>query len=78
MASGVVMPHSSYEPGVASIAAPIRDMTGRIIAAINISAVALLTSEAELNGPLKKEVLAAANAISHDLGHRADDKATRH
>jgi DNA-binding IclR family transcriptional regulator len=68
----VVMPHSGYEPGVASIAAPIRDMSGRIIAAINISAVALLTSEAELNGPLKKEVLAAANAISQDLGHRAD------
>jgi DNA-binding IclR family transcriptional regulator len=68
----VVMQHSSYEPGVASIAAPIRDMTGRVVAAINISAVALLTSEAELDGPLKKEVLAAANAISRDLGHRAD------
>jgi IclR family pca regulon transcriptional regulator len=68
----VVMPHSSYEPGVASIAAPIRDMTGRIVAAINISAVALLTGESELDGPLKKEVLAAANAISQDLGHRAD------
>ncbi len=68
----VVMPHSSYEPGVASIAAPIRDMTGRIIAAVNISAVALLTSEAELDGPLKKEVLAAANAISQDLGHRGE------
>lgn len=74
VAGVVVMPHSSYEPGVASIAAPIRDMTGRIIAAINISAVALLTSEAELDGPLKKEVFAAANAISQDLGYRADDK----
>jgi DNA-binding IclR family transcriptional regulator len=72
VAGVVVMAHSSYEPGVASIAAPIRDMTGRIIAAINISAVALLTGEAELNGPLKKEVLAAATAISQDLGHRAD------
>jgi DNA-binding IclR family transcriptional regulator len=68
----VVMPHSRHEPGVASIAAPLRDMTGRIIAAINISAVALLTNETELNGPLKKEVLAAANAISQDLGHRPD------
>jgi DNA-binding IclR family transcriptional regulator len=72
VAGAVVMPHSSYEPGVASIAAPIRDMTGRIIAAVNISAVALLTSETELHGALKKEVLAAASAISQDLGHRAD------
>jgi DNA-binding IclR family transcriptional regulator len=73
----VVMPHSSYEPGVASIAAPIRDMTGRIVAAINISAVALLTSEAELQGALKNEVLAAANAISQDLGHRVDTESDK-
>ena len=46
-------------------------MTGHIVAAVNISAVALLTTEAELNGPLKAEVLAAANGISHDLGHGA-------
>jgi DNA-binding IclR family transcriptional regulator len=67
-ANGFVMQNSGYEPGIASIAAPIRDMTGQIIAAINISAVALLTSEAELNGPLKAEVLATAAAISRDLG----------
>ena len=73
----VVMQQSGYEPGVASIAAPIRDVTGHIVAAINVSAVALLTSEAELNGPLKAEVLAAANGISQDLGYRSviyDDK----
>jgi DNA-binding IclR family transcriptional regulator len=68
--AGVVVQNSGYEPGVASIAAPIRDMTGKIVAAINISAVALLTNETELNGPLKAEVLAAAEAISRDLGHR--------
>ncbi|SDO55122.1 IclR family transcriptional regulator [Afipia sp. GAS231] len=69
----VVVQNSGYEPGIASIAAPIRDMTGQIIAAINISAVALLTNDAELNGPLKAEVLAAAEAISRDLGHQAAD-----
>jgi DNA-binding IclR family transcriptional regulator len=69
--NGVVVQNSGYEPGVASIAAPIRDMTGQIVAAVNISAVALLTNEAELNGPLKAEVLAAADAISRDLGHEA-------
>jgi DNA-binding IclR family transcriptional regulator len=70
-AKGVVVQKSGYEPGVDSIAAPVRDMTGRIIAAINISVVALLTSDAELNGPLRSEVLAAAEAISRDLGHDA-------
>ena len=68
--NGVVVQNSGYEPGVASIAAPIHDMTGKIVAAINISAVALLTNEAELNGTLKAEVLAAADAISRDLGHK--------
>lgn len=70
-AAGVVVQVSGYEPGVASVAAPIRDMAGRVVAAINISAVAILTSEAELNGPLKLEVLAASEAISRDLGHRS-------
>ena len=70
-AAGVVVQNSGYEPGVASIAAPVRDMTGHVVAAINISAVALLTNDTELNGPLKAEVLAAANAISRDLGYQA-------
>lgn len=75
--AGVVVQNSGYEPGVASIAAPIHDMSGRIVAAINISAVALLTSDAELNGPLKADVIAAAQAISRDLGHKAAVEAGR-
>ena len=72
-AAGVVVaPHSNYEPAVASIAAPVRDIAGHVVAAINISAVALLTSTAELQGPLRAEVQNAAQAISRDLGHRAD------
>jgi DNA-binding IclR family transcriptional regulator len=66
-----VVQGSGYEPGVASVAAPVRDITGRIVAAINVSAVALLTNEAELNGPLKDEVIATAAAISRDLGQQA-------
>jgi DNA-binding IclR family transcriptional regulator len=69
-ANGVVVQNSGYEPGVASVAAPIRDMTDRIVAAVNISAVALFTNDAELQGPLKAEVLAAADAISRDLGRK--------
>jgi DNA-binding IclR family transcriptional regulator len=70
-ANGVVVQNSGYEPGVASVAAPVRDITDRIVAAINVSAVALLTNEAELNGPLKDEVIATAAAISRDLGQQA-------
>jgi DNA-binding IclR family transcriptional regulator len=72
-AKGVVVQKSGYEPGVDSIAAPIRDMTDRIVAAINISVVALLTNDVELNGTLKAEVLGAAEAISRDLGYEAAD-----
>ena len=68
--NGVVVQNSGYEPGVASVAAPVRDVTDRIVAAINVSALALLLSEAELNGPLKDEVVAAAAMISRDLGQR--------
>jgi DNA-binding IclR family transcriptional regulator len=71
-AEGVVVQSSGYEPGVASIAAPVRDVSGRMVAAINVSAVALLTDEAELNGPLKSEVVATAAAISRDLGQQTE------
>ncbi len=68
--NGAVIQNSVYEQGVASAAAPIRDVTNRIVGAINISAVAALISEAELNGPLKDEVVAAAAMISRDLGRQ--------
>jgi hypothetical protein len=32
----------------------------------------LLTNDAELNGPLKAEVIAAATAISRDLGQQIE------
>jgi DNA-binding IclR family transcriptional regulator len=73
---GVVVQISGYEPGVASVAAPIRDVSGRTVAAINVSAVALLTDEVELNGPLKSEVVATAAAISRDLGQQTEPVST--
>jgi DNA-binding IclR family transcriptional regulator len=73
-AESVVVQNSGYEPGVASVAAPIRDVSERVVGAINISAVALLTNEAELNGPLKAEVIAAAAAISRDLGQQIEPR----
>jgi DNA-binding IclR family transcriptional regulator len=69
--NGAVVQNSVYEQGVASAAAPIRDVTDRVVGAINISAVATLISETELNGPLKEEVIAAAAMISRDLGRQS-------
>lgn len=69
--NGFVVQNGVHEPGVASVAAPIHDVTETIVAAVNISAISLFTSEAELNGPLKTEVLAAADAISRDLGRQS-------
>jgi DNA-binding IclR family transcriptional regulator len=68
--NGAVVQNAVYEAGVASAAAPIRDVTNRVVGAINISAVSTLISEAELNGPLKEEVVAAAALISRDMGRQ--------
>lgn len=68
--TGAVVQNAVYEPGVASVAAPIYDVSGQIIAAVNISVVALFTTDDELSGPLKAEVTATAQAISHDLGRQ--------
>lgn len=70
-ARGFVAQNSVYEPGVASVAAPILDVNDRTIAAVNISAVAMFTDDTELNGLLKTEVVAAAEAISREIGGRA-------
>jgi len=66
--NGFVLQDSGFEPGVASVAAPLRDVAGEIVAAINVSAVTILTREGDLHGSLKTEILKAAEALSRDLG----------
>ena len=68
-ANGFVVQTSGYEAGVSSVAAPVRDINGHVIAAINISAVTQIVDDATLRGSLKDEVVRAAAAISHDLGN---------
>ena len=67
-ARGHVAHVAGYEAGVASAAAPLRDVGGRVVAAINLSTVALLTSEVELHGPVAAEVVRTAESISRALG----------
>jgi DNA-binding IclR family transcriptional regulator len=49
------------------VAAPIRDASGRIVAAISVSSAAQYMSD-ERMAALSSDVRRAANAISHDLG----------
>jgi DNA-binding IclR family transcriptional regulator len=67
---GFVSYRSAFAPGIASVAAPVRDQSGRIVAAINVSDYESLPIMREQDGRLKDEVLRAAAAISHDLGYR--------
>jgi IclR family transcriptional regulator, pca regulon regulatory protein len=54
------------EPGLYSLAAPIRDSDGRVVAAINVS-----TTSPERPAQLRDDVLRAATAISGDLASTA-------
>jgi len=58
-----------FERGVNSVAAPVRDKSGTIVAAINITAVESHVTIAEMDGPLKDLVLAAAAEISRWIVH---------
>lgn len=57
-----------FEADIASIAAPVRDMTGRVAAAINLSAAATKENIAELQADLPAEIGRTAERISTLLG----------
>ncbi|MGX1309029.1 DNA-binding IclR family transcriptional regulator [Amorphus suaedae] len=66
-----------FEAGIASIAAPVRDMTGRVVAAINLSAAATPENVAELDGGLAAAITRTAERVSTLLGWHADPHAKR-
>lgn len=61
---GYVAGASFFEPGLTTVAAPVRDRSGRIIAAISITALGLTIPPEVIHGALKDRVCAAAAAIS--------------
>lgn len=61
---GYVAATSFFEPGLTTVAAPVRDRSGRIIAAISITALGLTIPPEVIHGTLKDRVCAAAAAIS--------------
>jgi DNA-binding IclR family transcriptional regulator len=66
-AAGYAVSQSFFEAGVSSIAAPVRDGSGRILAAINVTAVNAHIDDLALHGDFKDAVVEAAAEISRWL-----------
>lgn len=66
---GHVVHVGEFEQGVASVAAALRDVSGRTVAAINVAGVIGQASDTAANGPIVRQVLDAAAAISRGLGY---------
>jgi DNA-binding IclR family transcriptional regulator len=67
-AAGSVLHLGGFEAGIAAVAAPVHDVTGRVIAAVNLSGPALPGVEDALRGRLREALLGAAAEISQALG----------
>jgi len=67
-ASGWALVDQELEEGLRSVAAPIRDRTGRVIAAVNVSAHASRASKETIRRVLLPPLLATAARIEADLG----------
>lgn len=65
-ARGYAVSQSFFESGISSVAAPIRDHSGNVIAAINVT----VAGEAEIAEPVIAEVRRRADAISSLLNYR--------
>lgn len=65
---GYVIGSSYYERGVTSVAAPVRDHTSKVVAAINVAIVDTLVDESAVYGKITAETCAAAASISAMLG----------
>ena len=65
---GWALVDQELEPGLRSVAAPVRDRDGRVVAALNVSTHAARYSLEQLHDALVPVVLDAARALSTDLG----------
>lgn len=67
---GYVAYRSRFVDGLHSVAAPVRDATGGIVAGLNVSDYESIPAMGELEGSVKDKVLRAAMAVSRGLGYR--------
>lgn len=73
-ADGYAISHGVVEPGGSSIAAPVRDHTGRVVAAIDVSAPDSAFDLAQFDTRDVREVVATAQRISARLGYVPDTR----
>lgn len=66
---GLVIAHGSFEAGGSSIAAPVRDSSGRVVAAIDIAGPDSAFDPTGFDSRYATEVAAAAARISRRLGY---------
>jgi IclR family transcriptional regulator, pca regulon regulatory protein len=64
---GYALVDQELEPGLRSMAAPIHDASGRVVAAINVSAHAARTTLAQMRERLLRPLQDTAAAISRDM-----------
>jgi DNA-binding IclR family transcriptional regulator len=72
-ARGYVISRGSFEVGGSSIAAPVRNASGEIIAAIEIAGPNVAFNLDELDTRLKGKVCTTALEISHRLGYQGNN-----
>jgi DNA-binding IclR family transcriptional regulator len=77
-ARGYAISHSSYEQGIASVAAPVFGAGGAIVAAINVSGPDGAIARQIFDSTIRDAVCAAARAISSRLGYQALKGERRH
>jgi IclR family pca regulon transcriptional regulator len=65
---GYAIVDQELEPGLRSVAAPVMDSNGRVIAALALSAMTATTDEPTFREHHATAIVEAARRISHDLG----------
>jgi IclR family transcriptional regulator, pca regulon regulatory protein len=75
--AGVALVDQELELGVRSVAAPLRDATGHVVAAVNISTHVSRTSKEELRRRFVPALLRTAQDVEHALGSRPGTTAVR-
>jgi IclR family acetate operon transcriptional repressor len=71
--NGFAIDHEEFQPGVICVGSAIRDHGGAVVGAISASVPAMRATEEHL-ALMRREVIAAANALSADLGEPGSQK----
>lgn len=68
-AQGYAVSDTEWEPGLRSVAAPVRARDGRVVAAVCALSVQPTTTTADMQREYLPALLSTAKAISHELGY---------